>query len=799
MKNIVSLAFCFLFLMDVYAQHYQFSGKVLNQENIPLEFSEVTLLRKDTIPAAHATTDSLGSFILSLERGTYTMRIEQFGEKRYEQEVVVTGDTSLGVITVNNTMDLQDVVIEGRRNLVERKVDRLVFNVENSTAASGGDALDALKATPLVRVQDETVSIVGKGVVLVMIDGRLQRLSAGDLAGLLKSIPSDNIKSIEVITTPPAQYDAEGNSGLINIKLKRAKADSWNANAGINFRQKTYAGGSVQGMFHYNHNRVSLQLSLHAGSQQYRSTGESRVFYPLETWRLQATDESRTNGFSPGLGMDYRISSGWTTGIKYFGNFTTESSANNPLTTRINPETGLINAYVSSAVQANNKPWINSFNWFNTFQVDSSGTSINTDFDYFNYRKKDYRFFRGNELNHQEEILPATFFSSTNTNVNRVENYSGKTDVTVPMGWASLSFGGKFSYTKTDNDLSVFNNETGAPVFNTTLSNLFRYKEYNEALYFSLSKKINEKWDAQAGLRMEATQTEGYSQSMEQTNRNNYLKLFPTAYLTYKPDDKQSFSLNYSKRISRPDFDYLNPFLIRTNPYYYSEGNPFLQPAVMNNLEFSYINKQNWVSSLYYAQVSDFAQTISILDEQTNITRNTPLNYANTYQTGISSYYNFNQLQWWSSFTGFNANYQKVKSKTAFVGSIDGYNAYFYSNNDFTLNKSKTAFFSLNYGLQFAGRYQIFHISTMHMLDVALKFLFFEKNLTLVVTGQDLLNGQRPLITYQSNGINNDVRNYNDTRGLKIALSYKFGNNNLKSKQRNFGNEEEQGRVKQPG
>lgn len=797
MKNIVSLILGILFIMDVYAQQSRLSGTLINQENIPLEFSEVTLLKHDTAFVGHATTDSIGQFSLFLDKGDYKMRVEQFGEKRYEAVIALTGDTDLGMIKVNNTMALQDVVIEGRKNLVERKVDRLVFNVENSTAASGGDALDALKATPLVRVQDETVSIVGKGEVLVMIDDRLQRLSPADLASLLKSIPSDNIKSIEVITTPPAQYDAEGNSGLINIKLKKAKVNSWNANAGINFRQKTYAGGSVQGMFNYNHNRLSLQLSLHTGLQKYRSTGESRVFYTAETWKARAVEESETNGFSPGLGIDYRISSRWTTGIKYLGNFTKESSDSDPLTTRADSKTGQVNAYIASGVNAENKPWINSFNWSNTFSIDSSGTNITTDFDYFSYRKKDYRFFAGNELDNRQVILPSSFFSATNTNLNRVENYSGKTDIAIPLNWASLSFGGKLSYTKTDNDLSVFNNETGAPVFNTSLSNLFSYKEYNEALYFSLSKKINEQWDVQAGLRMEATQTEGYSQSLEQVNRNNYIKLFPTAYLTYKPNDQQSFSLNYSKRIRRPDFDYLNPFIIRTSPYYYSEGNPFLQPSIMNNLEFSYINNQKWVSSLYYAQVSDFAQSISILDEQTNITRNTPLNYANTYQIGVSSYYNFNKLHWWSSFTGFNANYQDVKSKTGFIGSINGYNAYVYSNNDFTLNKSKTAFFSVNYGLQFAGRYQIFHISTMNMLDVAVKFLFFDKNLSLVVTGQDLLNGQKPLITYLSNGITNDVRNYNDTRGLKISLSYKFGNNNLKSKQRNFGNEEEQGRVGQ--
>lgn len=439
---------------------------------------------------------------------------------------------------------------------------------------------------------------------------------------------------------------------------------------------------------------------------------------------------------------------------------------------------------------------MNSVNWYNTFKIDTAGTKITTDFDYFNYKKRDYSFFAGNELDNQKNMIPLSFFSATNTNVNRIENYSGKVDVEMPLKWANLSFGGKYTYTNTDNDLVVFDQQTGVPVLNTDQTNVFNYKEYNEALYVSANKKLGEKWETQAGLRMEATQTTGYSQNLNQTNKNDYVKLFPTAYVTYNPNDQNSFSLNYSRRIRRPTFEYLNPFVIRTSPYYYSEGNPFLKPSVIDNLEFSYVRNQKWASSVYYSQVSDFSQELAILDTNTNITRSTPLNYADTYQIGVSTYYNFNKWSWWNSFTGFNINYQNVKSKTDVIQSIDGYNAYFYSNNDFTLNKSKTTFFSVNYGLQLPGRYQIFHISTMNILDISMKFLLLDKKLTLTVTGQDLLNGQRPVISYESNGVKTDFKSYGDTRGFRISLSYKFGNNNLKSAQdRNFGNEDERNRV----
>jgi hypothetical protein len=261
------------------------------------------------------------------------------------------------------------------------------------------------------------------------------------------------------------------------------------------------------------------------------------------------------------------------------------------------------------------------------------------------------------------------------------------------------------------------------------------------------------------------------------------------------PNESNSYSLNYSRRIRRPDFDYLNPFVIRTSPYYYYEGNPFLKPSLIDNFEFSYIRNQKWVNSVYYSQVSDFGQELSIVDPSTNITRNTPLNYANTYQIGLSMYYNLSRWSWWNSFTGFNVNYQHVKSKTAIIQSIDGYNGYIYSNNDFTLNNSKSVFLGVNYGLQLPGRYQTFNISTLNILDVSMKFLAFNKNLSLTITGEDLLNAQRPLIDYHSNGIKNTVKSYGDTRGFRISLSYKFGNSSIQSKQRDFGNEEERNRT----
>lgn len=794
MKNI----FCFLLFTFsfsyFYGQSLQLTGKVYNRDNVPVELASVLLKLNDSINVNHVTTDSLGNFTLQAEAGNYTFHIRQFGEELYKQNLSLKENTDLGIIEVNESQLLEGVVVEGRKKIIERKADRLVFHVENA-ATAGGNALDVLKSTPMVRVQNETVSIVGKSEVLVMIDDHLQRMSSDDLANLLQSIPAEQIKSIEVITTPPAKYEAEGNSGLINIRLKSANANSWNANIGTTYKQRTYAGGNVNGMLNYNHNKLSFQFSIHSGRNQYLTASEQRIFYPTESWKTNTKDLSTVKDFSVGAGLDYKLTRNWTSGVKYSGSLTDEVNQNNPLTSRTSVSSGAIDSYVSSGVHATSKPAMHSLNWANTFKADSSGRTLTIELDYFNYLKKDSRFFSGNELDENRSIIPTTFFSSTNSNTNQIQNYSFKTDVEMPLRFAVLTFGGKCSYTETINDLNVYDHESGTAVLNTNQSNLFRYREYNEALYSSLSKKLGKKWDSQIGLRAEFTQTEGYSKNLDQTNRNNYIKLFPTAYVTYSPNDNRSFSLNYSRRIRRPDFDYLNPFIVRSSPFYYSEGNPFLKPTIIDNLEFSYIQKQNWVSSVYYSHISDFSQELSIPDVNTTITRSTPMNYANMHSVGLSTYYNFNKWSRWNSFTGFSVNYQFVNSKIDFVQSVGGWNSYFYSNNDFTLNKSKTLLASVNYGLQLPGRYQIFQISTMHMLDVSIQALFFKKKLSLSVTWQDVLNGQRPIISYHSNGVKTTIQSYNDSRALRFSISYKFGNDNLKSKERNFGNEEEQNRA----
>jgi len=346
----------FFYQTASFSQQFSLKGTIVNTNFQPVEFVHVTLLKNNGVKAEQTFTDSLGNFALKTDKGSYQLIAEQFGKEFSRTVFLLNRDTVLPQIQIDNVTELAGATVTTKKKLIEQKVDRLVFNVQHSTIAAGGTALDALKATPTVRVQNENISIVGKGEVLVMVNERLQRMSQEALASFLKSIPADHIKSIEVITAPPSKYDAEGNSGLININLKTALAHSWNANIGTSYTQRSYGSPSLQGMFNYNHDRFALQTSVSKSRDKLRTHSDSRIYYSQELWKQQVRDTAISDIWSLGLGLDYKMTNNWTTGLQYLGSFTNQTSSNSPFTTRFDHTTGTANSFITAHVNASNKP-----------------------------------------------------------------------------------------------------------------------------------------------------------------------------------------------------------------------------------------------------------------------------------------------------------------------------------------------------------------------------------------------------------------------------------------------------------
>ena len=533
--------------------------------------------------------------------------------------------------SIMKTIELKGVTIIAKKKLFERKIDRLVFNVENNISATGLDAYELLKITPNLRVNNDVITIPGKNKLAIMINDRLVQLSNEELINYLKTISSNDIKKIEVITTPPSKYDAEGNSGLINIVLKKITTDNWKSTLRSSFGVATYTSYNNGVNFSFKKNKILLQSDINYNNGSWLKTNTNTYSYIDRKWIDNSETKENYNNLSSRLNFEYNLSKKITTGVQYFLNKSNLNVYDNSISlvnyfNNINQ-----NFNISTEGETKPKNISQSINLYSVYQIDSLGKKISFDIDYFNFNNELKRNFYTNQI----QLSSNSLYSAINSGDQDVNNFSIRADTELPLKFANLSFGGKISWIKTNNNVKLFNTTTGIPVFEPNQSDEFEYNENIQALYFSINKKIK-KWETQLGIRFENTTTEGNSISLNQVNTNNYSKFFPTAYISFTPNDNYSFSLNYSKRLSRPPYGRLNPFKWYNSAFSFKQGNPFLQPSFTDNVEFNFNYKNNWNSTLYYSSTKAGYEYITILNNNTNFQETKPFNYYNTNSIGFS-------------------------------------------------------------------------------------------------------------------------------------------------------------------
>ncbi|RKR04558.1 outer membrane receptor protein involved in Fe transport [Flavobacterium sp. 90] len=773
---------------------YKITGKVSDPLNNPIEFTEVVLFSEGSKIVMSDLTDEKGDFVLEAQKGSYKLQISEGNKLLFSKDIEVNDDLDLGNIAIDIVNQLKAVTVSGKKKLVERKVDRVIFNVENSINSSGGDAIDALTVTPGVRVQNDKITIIGKSTLAVMIDDKIVQLTEEDLANYLKSIPSNAIKSIEVFTTPPAKYEAAGNSGLVNIKLKKVKKDSWNALVGSTYIQRKYGDGSVMGNFNYNKNKLSISSGANFRKGTRYIEQDDYAYFQDGLWYTSSPFKKDYKILNANLNIDYQISSKWNIGTQMMVNKNNIELTDSPYTPVYDYSTNATISYLKSDGNVKQDPNIKALNLYNEFKIDSTGRKITLNLDYFNYNNNDTKQYNGISI--IENPYSKQYYAGTNNNNQDITNLSGKLDLDYSVKWATLSFGGKVSNSKANNIITAFNSGlVNDPVVAFPLSqNQFEYTENIQAIYFSGNKKINSKWEAQFGLRMESTQTKTFAKNLNQETKNNYSKFFPTAYLSYTPTESSTFSLSYSRRIVRPSFYELNPNVYFINPFQTIEGNPFLQPAFVDNLELTYTYKK-LESKFYYSYEDNLFFQIPIADPTTNFIRFTNENYINRGKLGVSENYVFDKFKWWTSNNAFDINYATSKSTLSFAEAQEGFNSRISTSNDIILNKDKSLQLNLNYWYSFQGVDGIYKNGAMSSTSVTVQYMLLNKDLKISLKGNDIFRTQKVTGNSVVNGIYQNFKYYYDTQYVQLSVSYKMGNKKIKVAQRETGNEEERSRT----
>ena len=643
------------------------TGKLVHKDKSPIEFAEVILLNKDSIGILSELASEDGSFLLNTKQGVYTLQVRQFKTLFYTKQIDATTNLNLGTIEIENfSQELNAITIEVKDKLIERKVDRVIFNVENSLRAVGGDALEALSVTPGVRVQNDKLSMIGKSNLAVMVDDKLIQLSGDDLANFLKTIPAESIKSIEVISIPPSKYEADGNSGYVNIKLKKSRKNAWNTLINAAYLQRMYADGNTSANFNYNKKKLSLTASLFYRKGTFHANENNVSFFPDGRWNNQDPYNVSYQGISSKLGFDYQLSSKWTIGSQLMCNTHTVVLTNKTYTFVQDYVTENRIRYLQNTIVNQLHPLFNSANIYNEFKLDTTGKKITINLDYLNFSDNDQKPYKG--ISVIENPYSYKYFEGVNINARIINNFSAKLDLELPLKWINLSFGTKTSTSTAKNNITAFNSGiVDTPIQDYQLNkNKFEYTENVGALYISGSKKISKHWESQMGIRGEATYTKTYAENLNLTGKKNYIKLFPTAYLTYTINDNSTVTLRYSKRINRPRFNDLNPNKYFLNPFQTIEGNAFLQPSFSDNLELVHAFKR-LESKLYVSIEKNLFSQIPINDPSSSTIRYTNENYIDSKKIGIAENFVFDQLGWWTSTNELDLNYSVATSNLSFA------------------------------------------------------------------------------------------------------------------------------------
>lgn len=806
MRYIYGVLFFSLLCNNLFAQ-LKVNGKITDAAKSPVAFAVVNLGQQNSEQTRVVQTDSLGVFhFTDVDKGTYLLSISFTGYQKTELKLNLNNDTTLNITLTSKTTQLNEVTVTANKATVENHSDKLVYNVATSVTASGADALTAIGQVPGIRVGDNELSIVGKGAVKVMVNERLIQLSGTDLLRYLRSISANQLARIELIKNPGAAYDAEGNAGLINISLKNTKKRGYSGSVQVNDKQWLHSPASVYGTsnywwlnasgdINYNTDKLSAYASVNVDHDHELEGFETDIYYPKQTWLQTDTGNYRYHNLNFVAGADYRFSTKVTAGVNYQGGKNTYDGSdhvNNPI---INNATGAIDSTLRTYATYHPVAISNAVNLHSTINLDTAGAKLVLNADYFNYYRTDRSDFESNSYLADGSLNAANRNRYHDTNKQDINIYTFKADAVVPTSFARFAFGGKLSFINNYSNAFYYKKSANDSLkYDNNLSNEFTYTENTQSVYGSMNREEG-KWKYQAGLRVERTETKGFSHTLNQTTVNNYTKLFPSATITYRAGVDHSLSLNFGRRINRPTFWNLNPFKSLFTAYSYGEGNPYLQPEYNTNFELSHTYKNSLTSAIFVNVTNNGFNNVTIARPDTNLVFTTPLNFIKTYRIGISENYSLQAFSWLDNNNQLTVYHTDAKSTLSQVKGISGFSAYIATNNSIYFNSVKTIAGAVNFWYQFPEIDHIGRSDAYYKLDLGFKASVAKRKIDVSFLMNDVFRSSASAVTTTVNGVRQKFTNFQINRYAMLGLSYHFGNSQSKAEKQDTGNLDERGRI----
>lgn len=684
---------------------------------------------------------------------------------------------------------LKQVDITFKKQAIQRKGDRLIFNVEGNAAVAGNPLLEIMRQVPGLSVTNDKVNIRGKEGLIIMIDNRRTYMTGDELLSYLKNTPAETISQLELITNPSARYDAEGNAGIINIKTKKGGLTGTTGSVSQTLGYGRFFKSTSAGQIVYTSPRLSLYgnsyLGYNKGFENYYS--ETNAGNHDKVFNNNYTENTSKNSYSYQAGFDYSADSQHRIGGLIDGSIRPDAQSDGFSQIQ---KTGTDQQYVvtNDRSKTNNKNTAVNlhYNWNNTRNTDL----FNADANYvkYNYVSGSGQF--SNYYDSPSYQLITADQQLRNQSLRTVTVRTGKADYTHK--WANqqtLESGFKWSRVQTNSDLryeeligSAWTNDSGK-------TNQYLFTEQIYAAYVNYNAQFGS-LNIQSGLRAEKTISNGYSKTIDSETKRNYFKLFPSLFISQTFLKDHSWSLSYSYRIDRPTYSYLNPFTFINNPYSYFRGNPNLKPQYTHNFEGNYDFQKRFFLTLGYSHTTDMITEIAERGSQIDITGGTRTNLNSMDSYNLSLSIPLQPLKGWdiNIYAG------------GFRNVINDHTGFTNGKTTFTTTISSSAALPAGFTADFNGDYQTtmsygtIILRPMYAVNGGLKKAFFAGKLNLRANVSDIFNQRKMIFASTYAGIERSGLNTSESRVFRLTASYKFGK--VKAKQeRQTGAEEERKRA----
>jgi hypothetical protein len=783
------------------------TGTVYDAQGQPVSFANVVLLEAATARLVTGTAAAAdGSFQLPAPAaGTYVLKLSMLGYATWHTPAFTVGGPGFRqdfgrLVLPTDAQLLQEVKVQALRPAVVQQGDKLVVSVSGSALASGSTALDVLTRAPGVAVDaDGNLQLNGKAGVQVLIDGKRSYLTGKELQNLLQTMSADNLRDLEISSGASARDDAQGSAGVINLTLKKNPQTGLSGSAYAGSQYNQLAGYSAGADLSYTRGGWTTALGVDVARRtRFRTMEMHRAFRGEagpSTFEQHAREEGTRDVPALRLSTDYTLSPRHSLGLSL--NLSQRRSADRfATTTLLQDGRAADDLLVQAQNQGRGRFGNATANLHYAGRLDSAGTTLSADLDYARLRSTQNATFRND---YDSLGRPGADFSTLlrSQNPTGYDIYAARVDLSKPLRrTTTLEAGAKASHVQSDNEVRFYAVADGVAQLDDRRSNHFLYRENVYAAYASLATRFGKQWQVQAGLRAEQTQADGHSLTLAQSFRRRYLGLFPSLTVQQQVSADYQLGYSFSRRLDRPGYESLNPFVLYLDPYTWVQGNPGLKPQYTSSFEFSQSWKQQYRLTLGYASTAGFLAEVpeqraadrTTVFQQQNVQSFRSLSATLLAPVRVSAH--------WQITNNATLAYQRFATPLQGL-ALRNAQLMLRAQSAHTVLLPRQLRLEFNAGYQGPMAYGLYRLQGNWWFDAGLKRAFCHDRLDLSLSATDLFRTRRLRATANLSGNGNAFDQYTGTQSLRLTLRYRFRSGQLTEAPKPARTLDELDRIKQ--